>query len=249
MSNALTTNGVRITSEIGEWYSLASKYGVSPQEIGLIDFNRTGVCLDDNDVRIGFRTRFNGTLFYILYHNLIYNANYVLICYNKSIMVTIIEYSDKLKQSFIDERDRLRLLLPENISIEHVGSSAVGIGGKNIVDILIGVSDEAEMKNVRDKLVKNGYFEGNDSHSDRIFLASRKEETGDGDFHIHICPTSKDSYKDFIILRDFLISNPDVAKEYLEKKRKFAKEANFDRKKYKALKAEYVSKLLSDAKK
>lgn len=64
MSSILVTNGIQITSEIGEWYSLASKYGVSPQEIGLIDFNRTGVCLDDDDVKIGFRTRFNGTLFY-----------------------------------------------------------------------------------------------------------------------------------------------------------------------------------------
>ncbi len=64
MSNVLVNNGIQITSEIGEWYSLASKYGVSPQEVGLIDFNRTGVCLDDNDVKVGFRTRFNGTLFY-----------------------------------------------------------------------------------------------------------------------------------------------------------------------------------------
>ncbi|MBR3228774.1 hypothetical protein IKF67_00860 [Candidatus Saccharibacteria bacterium] len=62
--SVLVSNGIRITSDIGEWYDLASKYGISPQEIGLIDFNRTGVRLDDNDVRIGFRTRFNGTLFY-----------------------------------------------------------------------------------------------------------------------------------------------------------------------------------------
>lgn len=64
MPNILISNGVQITYEIGEWCHLASKYGVSPQEIGLIDFNRTGVCLDDNDVKVGFRTRFNGTLFY-----------------------------------------------------------------------------------------------------------------------------------------------------------------------------------------
>ena len=63
-NNVLIDNGIRITSEIGEWFSLAVKYGVSPQEIGLIDFNRTGVCLDDDDVKVGFRARFNGTLFY-----------------------------------------------------------------------------------------------------------------------------------------------------------------------------------------
>ena len=65
MSNSiLVNNGVKITTDISEWYDLAFKYGASPQEVGLIDFNRTGVCLDDNDVRAGFRTRFNGTLFY-----------------------------------------------------------------------------------------------------------------------------------------------------------------------------------------
>ena len=63
-SGVLTRNNVLITNDIGEWYNLALKYGVSPQEVGLIDFNRTGVCLDDNDVKVGFRARFNGTLFY-----------------------------------------------------------------------------------------------------------------------------------------------------------------------------------------
>ena len=164
-------------------------------------------------------------------------------------MVDIIEYSDILKKRFIDEKKRISSFVPDNVAIEHVGSSAVGIGGKNIVDILIGASDKKEMESIRDILVKNGYFEGNDSHDDRIFLASRKEETGEGDFHIHICPILNNSYKDFIILRDFLINNPDRAKEYLEKKYEFAREANFDRKKYKALKSKYVSDLLADAKK
>lgn len=132
-------------------------------------------------------------------------------------MVNIDEYSDILKQRFINEKNRIKSLIPNNITIEHVGSSAVGIGGKNIVDILVGVSDKTEMRNIRDILVKNGYHEGNDSHDNRIFLASREEETKEGDFHIHICLTSSDSYKDFIILRDFLIANPYKAYEYLEK--------------------------------
>ena len=163
-------------------------------------------------------------------------------------MVSIDEYSDILKQRFVNEKNRIKSLIPNNITIEHVGSSAVGIGGKNIVDILVGVSDKTEMRNIRDILVKNGYHEGNDSHDNRIFLASREEETKEGDFHIHICLASSDSYKDFIILRDFLIANPSKAKEYLEKKYEFARKANFDRKKYKILKSKYVSKLLIDAK-
>ena len=96
--------------------------------------------------------------------------------------------------------------------------------------------------------MKNGYFEGTDSHEDRIFLASTAKETGEGDFHIHICPINEESYENFIILRNFLRKNHQKAQEYLEKKYEFAKEAKFDRKKYKHLKSAYTSKLLAEAK-
>ena len=162
--------------------------------------------------------------------------------------VVISEYKDTLLKRFKSEKQRLLSFLPDTIIIEHVGSSAVGIGGKNIIDILIGVSGRDEMLRVRDILKANGYFEGHDSHDDRIFLASNENETGYGDFHIHICPTTSNSYKDFILLRDFLISNPEKSKEYYNKKIEFANKAGFDRQKYKTLKSQYLTKLLSEIK-
>ncbi len=162
--------------------------------------------------------------------------------------VVISEYKDTLLKRFISEKQRLLSFLPDTLIVEHVGSSAVGIGGKNIIDILIGVSDKDEMLRVRDILKANGYFEGHDSHDDRIFLASSENETGDGDFHIHICPITNNSYKDFILLRDFLISNPEKSKEYYNKKIELANKAGFDRQKYKTLKSQYLTKLLSEIK-
>ena len=162
--------------------------------------------------------------------------------------VVISEYKDTLLKRFKSEKQRLLSFLPDTLVIEHVGSSAVGIGGKNIVDILIGVSDKDEMLRVRDILKANGYFEGHDSHDDRIFLASSENETWDGDFHIHICPITSNSYKDFILLRDFLISNPEKSKEYYNKKIELANKAGFDRQKYKTLKSQYLTKLLSEIK-
>ena len=151
--------------------------------------------------------------------------------------VMISEYKDTLLKRFKSEKQRLLSFLPGTLVIEHVGSSAVGAGGKNIIDILIGVSDKDEMFKIRDILKTNGYFEGYDSHDDRIFLASSENETGDGDFHIHICPITYNSYKDFILLRDFLISNPEKSKEYYNKKIELANKAGFDRQKYKTLKS------------
>lgn len=92
--------------------------------------------------------------------------------------VVISEYKDTLLKRFKSEKQRLLSFLPNATIIEHVGSSAVGIGGKNIVDILIGVSDKDEMLKDRDILKENGYFEGHDSHDDRVFLASSENEPG-----------------------------------------------------------------------
>lgn len=162
--------------------------------------------------------------------------------------VVINGYSDDLVNLFKNEKKRLATILPNNTTIEHVGSSAVGIGGKNIVDILVGTKNADEMLKVRDILVQNGYYEGHDSHDDRIFLASKEGETSEGDFHIHICPISENSYQDFIILRDYLRNNPLKAQEYFDKKYEFAKLAGFDRKQYKSLKSKYVSDLIAEAK-
>lgn len=49
------------------------------------------------------------------------------------IMVDIIEYSDALRQRFVDEKRRIKSFIPNNIKIEHVGSSVVGIGGKKLL--------------------------------------------------------------------------------------------------------------------
>ena len=159
--------------------------------------------------------------------------------------VKITPYHDALTKKFKAEQTRLVKILPSHVTIEHVGSTALGIGGKNIIDILLGVSDADEMRSVRDLLTKHGYIEGHDSHPDRIFMATSTGETKEGDYHVHICPQGADSYRDIIIFRDFLRDHPEIAKEYEEKKHEVARAAGYDRKKYKALKSEYVTELLA----
>lgn len=163
--------------------------------------------------------------------------------------VVIKSYSNDLVERFELEKERLRSILGDEISIEHVGSSAVGIGGKNIVDILVGVKNGEDLASTRDLLTQNGYFEGNDSHENRIFMTSKEGETGEGDYHVHICVNNSETFLDFIRLREFLKRNPKVANDYLLVKQKIANEADFDRKKYRTLKSKYVDKILSEARK
>ena len=167
--------------------------------------------------------------------------------------VNINAYNDSLRWKFEVEARRIRAVLGGGVSIEHVGSSAVGIGGKNIVDVLVGVRDTSEMERARDLLVGLGYREGHDSHPERIFMAWRKNddgtdrETGEGDYHVHISVEGSEEYLNFIRLRDYLRAHRDEALEYEQMKSVFAEKARYDRKKYKALKSEYVKELIGRA--
>ena len=54
----LINNGIEITQRKSDWSELSSKYEMPIKEIELIDFNRSGVCLPGNEVKVGFRVRF-----------------------------------------------------------------------------------------------------------------------------------------------------------------------------------------------
>ena len=168
--------------------------------------------------------------------------------------VTIKQYNNELKLRFEAEAKRLREVLGPDVMIEHVGSSAVGIGGKNIVDILVGVRNDGEMIPVRDLLASVGYREGHDTHPDRIFMAWRANdngvdrETGEGDIHVHIVVAGSEECTNMLKLRDYLKAHPEEAQKYFEMKSVLAREAGYDRKKYEALKSVYVKELLERAK-
>lgn len=168
--------------------------------------------------------------------------------------VEIKGYSEELKKRFEAEAERLRDALGADVMIEHVGSSAVGIGGKNIVDILVGVKTTDDMVPIRNLLTSVGYREGHDTHPERIFMAFRIDdngvdrETGEGDFHVHIVVKGSEECERMLRLRDYLKLHPKRAQEYFEKKKVFAREAGYDRKKYKALKSECVSGLIKEMK-
>lgn len=72
--------------------------------------------------------------------------------------VIVKEYSSKLIERFTQEKYRLSKLLPTDIKIEHVGSSAVFIGGKNIIDILIGVPKRKDMISIKKYFNKKWIF-------------------------------------------------------------------------------------------
>lgn len=136
-------------------------------------------------------------------------------------------------------------ILDDSVGIHHVGSTAVpGVDGKNILDILISAKDSCQMKNIHRELLKAGYFSLHNpsEHKESLFLASRQEETGAGDIHIHIAILGTELHDDFLILRDFLKANKDEATRYSQVKYRLVQKARHDRSLYKKYKAEYVDR-------
>jgi len=151
---------------------------------------------------------------------------------------------------FARVKNKLAPVLVGGSRIHHVGSTAVlGLDGKNILDILISTKDNKHMNELRDKLVAIGYFPSLNpsSRQDYILLASRQEETSEGDIHIHLAVADTETHDNFLIIRDYLRSHNDEADQYSKIKYQYAKQANYDRSAYKKLKAAYVDKLLRRA--
>ena len=149
----------------------------------------------------------------------------------------------------LSQQDLIKLLGQE-VTIEHVGSTAIpDMIGKNIIDILVGAADQTEFVAFGQKLTDNNYYPSTKSKTDVYqFFASTQDETGDGDVHIHLVIKNTDRYDEFIILRDYLLNNPAEAQAYAQHKKQILSYQTTDRATYRQIKSKYVKDLISRAK-
>ena len=109
-------------------------------------------------------------------------------------------------------------------SINHIGSTAVNIIAKPIIDILVEIKDGADISNVAEKLQANGW-QVMSRGRERISLNMGYTTDGflEKVYHLHI---RKLGDNDEIYFKEYLIANPVVADEYVALKQsvKFYKE-------------------------
>jgi len=155
------------------------------------------------------------------------------------------------RKKYIKVEKELREKLSKNITIEHVGSTAIpNMYGKNIIDVLIGASNDKQFKEIEKILKEMKYISSSNSQTPiYLFFASKEEETKSGDIHIHLVMKNTVRFNEFLILKEYLLNNPDEAKEYSNFKLDIIKKGNNERKDYKKIKSEYVTSLLERAKK
>lgn len=147
------------------------------------------------------------------------------------------------------EVKRIRNVIGKDYPINHVGSTALPyMIGKNIIDILIGVSNDNEMEDLTKKLKQLGFYPGKKSNGNIYrFFASTEKETKSGDIHIHLVKIDSDRYKDFLILKEYLLINKEERKAYAKLKKEILKDGYNIREDYKNIKSKYVTDLLNRA--
>lgn len=131
--------------------------------------------------------------------------------------------------------------------VNHIGSTAIpGIQAKPIIDILVEISPNADWQGVRKVMETAGYICMSSSENRMSF---NKGYTPQGYaekvFHVHIHAMGDN---DEIAFRNYLNSNPAVAKEYEKLKLSLLPKYRNDRDGYTEAKSEFVKGIIRETK-
>ena len=164
--------------------------------------------------------------------------------------IFLVPHDDRWKDSFNEIEKTLAGLLSDQlvVRISHIGSTAIqGIWAKNIVDMMVEIPQNVDMKDVARILEQNG-FSIMSSEAKRISLNHGYTENGFADkvYHIHLRYTGDN---DELYFRDYLNEHPDVAKEYEALKLRLWKQYEHNRDAYTDAKTDFISKWTAEARK
>ncbi len=130
--------------------------------------------------------------------------------------------------------------------ISHIGSTAIqGIWAKNIVDVMVELSEKADMEEIAHALERNGFIKMSDGNR-RITLNRGYTKNGFADkvCHIHLRFAGDN---DELYFRDYLNEHPEIAKEYEALKLKLWKKYEHNRDAYTEAKTDFIRKRTAEA--
>lgn len=154
-------------------------------------------------------------------------------------------YDKKVIERFDRQKNKI-LKAIGNFEIHHIGSTAVpGLGGKGIIDILIGIDNWEQATEIIEALKKIGFLHVHLKEKGRIFL-SKNTGLSLSNVHVHIAIKQSKAYKELLFFRDYLRKNEKETKNYYNLKKSWLKESNGDRKEYGDLKNKYINKILKN---
>lgn len=157
------------------------------------------------------------------------------------------EYDPKYADLFEKEKARILTACQFPIEIEHIGSTSIrGVGGKGIIDILLGAED-CKISDIFQYLESLGYlFRKDYSTDDRFYFKYVAKDTTGTDqlYHLHLVKRSSEEFKLLIFFRDYLKTHPNEVREYENLKRLSSKKEEYQKNK-----APFIEKIIKNNKK
>ncbi|GAB5554264.1 MAG: GrpB family protein [Saprospiraceae bacterium] len=141
-------------------------------------------------------------------------------------------------------------MMPNDIRIEHIGSTAVpGLAAKPIIDIDIVLEGSIHFVDIKSSLETIGYFHNGDQGiQDREVFKRRSSELhpilDQIPHHLYVCPVTSQELKRHLLFRDYLRKNTKARDQYQQLKFKIAQFALQDRKRYAQLKEQMARSMI-----
>ena len=137
------------------------------------------------------------------------------------------------------------------IDIAHIGSTSVPtIKAKPIIDIAVAVDSFDRVLTLEEKLRKAGFYYLPDIHEWQLLFASGSYYDGTAELQthfIHVVKTGSTEWRDYVNFRDYLIANPEAAKEYEALKESLVSITDMNREKYTSSKHDFITQTLRKA--
>lgn len=151
-------------------------------------------------------------------------------------------YDPHWPQLYIGEALRLSSVLGEQVaSIHHVGSTSVpGMCARPVIDILVEVRDFEGVERYYPPMRAYGYMPLAQASTETVHFFFRENEEGIRTHNIYLVREGEDDARRLVLLRNFLVENPEEAKEYCALKEELARRYGDDPKKYEQGKADYI---------
>lgn len=160
--------------------------------------------------------------------------------------VLVVEYDPQWARHYEEERARIITALGGLIAgIEHVGSTAVpGLGGKPVIDIMIGVAQFEDGEQCVGPLEELGYEHlGEFGIPGRLYFRKGIPRT----HQVHLVEQGGDFWEDVLLFRDFLRAHPETAEEYYSLKKGLAARFWTDREVYADAKTPFIRSVVERA--
>jgi len=164
--------------------------------------------------------------------------------------IEVRDYDPRWPVLFEDECNRLRAVLDPTLKIEHMGSTSVsGLAAKPIIDILVGVPSLSQARSTFVKpLMQLGYSYIPEYEAwlpEELFF--RKGMPGPWTHHLHVMEQSNPRWRDFLLFRDYLRLNPEIAAAYGSLKKSLAAKFGTDIEGFRKAKHQFVRKITERA--